>query len=183
MTTSTEWKNKFHAADIVLIDTGERTLLPQEVLSENGKRGRISAVEVGYDVYETEDCVGRINTTWHRDEDIPNVQKGRSVILRAGTIARSCVETLIPDTLHKVYHYNILTGEEWFLFYRKRKYLYTVDVPVVHYPLFGEPVLKYVEQVVVEEEYLRKLGTLFDGTPFIEPLGFTGRLKHRWQER
>lgn len=177
MATTSTWSNTFHAADIVEIDTGERTILPQPVLEMNGRRGRISEVSVGYDIYETPDCVGRKNDTWFQDADIPNVTEGNTVHLSPGIIVRVCVETLIPDTLHKVYHYNLFTGEDWFLYYRKRKYLYAVEIPAVRYPLFGEPVTQYMRKVTVEEAYLRKVGTLFDGTPLIEALGFMDRLR------
>lgn len=170
--------NRFNAADIVEIDIGERTVAPRSVLASNGARGRISAVEVGYDLYANADCIGKKNDALHMYKEIPNTEKGKSVILDViGTIVLTCVETVIPDALYKIHHHDIMTQNEWVLYYRKRKYVYEVEFPLVHYPLFGEPSYSFFKKMPVEEEYLVKVGNIFEKTPIVKPMGFKERLK------
>lgn len=177
-----EMENSFHPADIVEIDFKERTLVPKGIVHMNNMRGVIEEVLVGYDIYETEDCMSKTNDHLFYTIPLPDGEIGVSQMLGYELFGGYVLcETIIPNSLYKLTFDTVNEGKEesTTLYYKQRKYVYKVQFPLVHYPLLGKPSYSFAIHRDIEEEYLTKVGNTFQQTPLIKPKTFKERLLYQ----
>ena len=178
-----EMDNSLYPADVVEIDFKERTLVPKGILHMNKMRGVIEEVLIGYDIYEEENCINKTNDYLFVSIPLPDGPIGEKQMLEYAILERISVlcETVIPNSLYKLTFEGMDEEDTKELYYKVRKYVYKVQFPLVHYPLFGKPSYSFAIHREVEEGYLVKVGNTFQQTPLIKPKTFKERLVYQLQ--
>lgn len=166
-----------NVADVVEVNFGERTLIPRAIASLANRRGTVKEVSYSYDIYDSKDLINTINDDLVAIPELPDNPEFEFSSDLSHYPNYVAYRNLEPNHLYEMIVENVQEKETQTLYFVKRKHVYEIFFPHVHYPLFKKPYITgsgFTQ--FITEDYLEKVGNVFTNTPLFFQKPFYKRL-------
>lgn len=172
------FKQDFHVGDVIQVDLGTRTFAQRWVIPLIGKRGYVTGVQQGFDIYRDERCIEKENDELYVTTQIYDSEEPYAQHTFNDDYLGYIVETIDEGYKYKVTFVGARDGSDktevfYFVF---RKSIYSIQFAMVKAPLFKKPKTYLSYERELEESYLIKVGNkFFNDNAFVIPT-FSQRL-------
>lgn len=165
----------YNVGDIVQVEIGNRTLIPRVVAKFIGDRGYVTGVKQGFDLYDNEKCIEKLNDQLIITDEIYDTVEPKAIYLFEGEYVYALVETIESGFKYKISlvcprDKDADPEEKEVYYYVYRKAFYEIKFARVTAPLFKEAKKWLTYDYDISEEYLVKVGNKFSNdNAFIVP--------------